>query len=72
VALKQTNKRFQQEVALLLKLPRGAADVDVRDALFNKGGADFLTWYNTRLNAIADSRQAEKSNRSTGTKRREH
>jgi hypothetical protein len=50
-----TARHFQQEVAKLLTLPSGSCDVEVRKALLAKG-PDFLTWYDTRLQAIAESR----------------
>jgi hypothetical protein len=51
----ETAERFQQEVALLLNLPPGSGDDGVRKALLKKGGPDYLTWYDTRLQAIAES-----------------
>jgi hypothetical protein len=55
-----TAKLFQQEVADLLALPPGSGDAEVRTALLAKG-PDFLAWYDTRLQAITESRQhAEK------------
>jgi len=40
----------------LLELPPGSGDAEVRQTLFMKG-PDFLAWYDTRLRAIAESKQ---------------
>ena len=65
-----TAERFQQEVADLLELPPGSGDAEVRKTLLGKG-PDFLAWYDTRLEAIAESRQpANCLNRSRRTARR--
>jgi hypothetical protein len=50
-----TAEHFHQEVADLLGLPLGSGDAEVRSALLAKG-TDFLAWYDTRLQAIAESR----------------
>ena len=52
----ESPKRFQQLVAELLELPHGCSDADVRKVLREKG-PDYITWYDTRLRAIADSNQ---------------
>jgi len=56
--VRSTAKHFQQEVADLLKLPPESGDAEVRKALLAKG-PDFIRWYDTRLRAIAESRQPE-------------
>jgi hypothetical protein len=49
-----TAELFQQEVAKLLGLPPGSGDAEVRHELLNQG-PDCIAWYDTRLQAIAES-----------------
>jgi hypothetical protein len=53
-----TAEHFQQEVVDLLELPPGSGDVEVRKALIAKG-PDFLAWYDSRLQAIAESNRLD-------------
>lgn len=57
-----TAKHFQQEVAELLQLPAGCKDADVRKELLMRG-AGLVAWYDTRLQAIAESKNTKTETR---------